>query len=243
MSMMDLERAHAIQTAAMTMNPDPDPRLSIAVRYTPNDVVGGDFYHYEKLCPDLLGVMIADVMGHGVASALYSMQLSSLWEDWRGEAGNPATFLTHINRQLHSLAGDAGYFATAVCLTIDPSTGAVDFICAGHPAPLQIRREGGIQAVGAPQPALGMIPNTVYTAEHLHMSPGDTLLLYTDGAIEIDNASGDELGESGLITMLSKPETCQDGIPQLDILENKLLTFSARIRLADDLTLLSITRR
>lgn len=243
MNMKDLERAHMIQTATMTMDPCPDPRLSVEVRYTPNDVVGGDFYHYEMLCPDLLGVMVADVMGHGVASALYSMQLRSLWEDWRGEAGNPARFLTHINRQLHALAGDAGYFATAICLTINAGNGAVEFVCAGHPSPLRVRKGGNIGACGSPQPAIGMIEDTVYANEQLALGAGESLLLYTDGAIEIDNARGEELGEAGLISLLSRTDALHGGIPQLEALEDNLLAYSSRIRLADDLTLLAITRR
>ena len=242
-NMKDLERAHMIQTAAMSMDLNPDPRLAIAVRYTPNDVVGGDFYHVEILYPDLLGVMIADVMGHGVASALYSMQLRSLWEDWRGEAGNPGKFLTHINHQLHSLTGDAGYFATALCMTINAADGTVEFLSAGHPAPLHISHKGGIQAMGTPQPALGMVADSVYSTEHLTLDHGDTLLLYTDGAIEINNAAGVELEEAGLIDLLSQPALYLNGMPQLDLLENKLLAYSSGIRLTDDLTLLSITRK
>lgn len=242
-SMRDLERAHRIQAAAMTMDPEPDPRLAIRVRYTPSDVVGGDFYHYEILGPDLLGVMVADVMGHGIASALYSMQLRSLWEDWRGEASSPARFLTHINRQLHALAGDAGYFATAVCATVNPARGTVELVSAGHPPPLHLRGQGGIRAVGNAQPALGMILDTTYEPETLSMERGETLLFYTDGAIEIERPDGSELGEAGLIGLLSQPGICEDGAPRLEVLEDMLLSCYSGVRLADDLTLLSITRR
>ncbi len=242
-NMKDLERAHMIQASAMTMDPNPDPRLSISIRYTPNDLIGGDFYRYEILCPDLLGVILADVMGHGVASALYTMQLRSLWEDWRGEAGDPGKFLTHINRQLHTLAGDAGYFATAICMTINSANGTVEFVSAGHPPPLHIRHTGSVLPAGRPQPAIGMLADTAYSTERLTLDHGDTLLLYTDGAIEIDNTKGVELETPGLINLLSQPDTLRDGIPQLDVLEDKLLAYSDGIRLADDLTLLSITRK
>ncbi len=239
--MKDLERAHLIQSSAMEAHGNPDPRLAVSIRYTPNDVVGGDFYHFEHLKPDLLGIMIADVMGHGVASALYTMQLRSLWEDWREEAGNPAQFMTHIGRQLHVLAEDAGYFATAICMTVNPATGDVDFVRAGHPAPLHIGIDGNIRPAGNPQMALGMTEDAVYTCEHLTLAHGEGIMLYTDGAIEIINAQGVELGESGLLDLLSRKDVMCNGIPNLDVLEEKLLTFSAGIRLADDLTLLSIT--
>ena len=242
-NMKDLERARLIQTSAMETHANIDPRLSLSIRYTPNDVVGGDFYHFESLQPDLLGVMIADVMGHGVASALYTMQLRSLWEDLRAEAVNPAQFVTHISRQLHVLAGDAGYFATAICLTINPATGEVDFVRAGHPAPLHIGIDGRTRSVGAPQMALGMFEDAVYTSEHLTLAAGETLLLYTDGAIEIINAQDVELGEAGLIDLLSQQFVLSDSVPKLAALEEKLLTYSAGIRLPDDLTLLAITRR
>ncbi len=242
-SVKDMERAHLIQTTAMAGHANLDPRLTVAVRYTPNEVVGGDFYHYEMLYPDLLGVMIADVMGHGVASALYTMQLRSLWEDWREGSGDPARFVTHVSRQLHTLAGDAGYFATAICLTINPATGVVDYVRAGHPAPLHIGQGGRARPAGTPQPALGMIEDAVYTSERLMMAPGESLLLYTDGAIEIASAEGVELGEEGLIGLLARPDVLCEGVPRLDVLEEKLLTYSAGIHLEDDLTLLAITRR
>lgn len=241
-SMKDLERAHLIQASAMEAHANPDPRLAVSIRYTPNDVVGGDFYHFEPLQPDLLGVMIADVMGHGVASALYTMQLRSLWEDWRGEAGNPAWFMTHIGRQLHVLAEDAGYFATAICMTVNPATGDINFVRAGHPAPLHVGLDKSIRSVGEPQMALGMTEDAVYDSEHLTLAHGETILLYTDGAIEIVNAQDVELGESGLIDLLARKDVLKDGVPRLDVLEEKLLTFSAGIRLADDLTLIAITR-
>lgn len=242
-SMKDLERAHLIQASAMDVPPNSDPRLAVNIRYTPNDVVGGDFYHLEHLSPDLIGVMIADVMGHGVASALYTMQLRSFWEDLREEAVNPARFMTHMSRQLHVLAGDAGYFATAICLAINPATGDVDFVRAGHPAPLHVGLDGRARALGEPQMALGMIEDAIYKSEHFVLAPGETVLLYTDGASEIANANEVELGESGLIDLLAGKDVFCDGVPRLDILEEKLLTYSSGIRLADDLTLLSITRR
>ncbi len=241
--MKDLERAHIIQDLVIRQNSSPDPRLGISSRYTPNDLVGGDFYHFESLGPDLLGVMIADVMGHGIASALYTMQLRSLWEDWRGEAVNPARFATLINRQLHTLAADSGYFATAVCLTIDASTGNVEFVNAGHPSPLHIRPGSSAVPIGSPQMAVGMAEGTVYTSEHLALHPGETILLYTDGAIEVTDSNGAELGESGLIRMLAGRAVIADGVPNLNILEEELLLYSSGIRLADDLTLLAITRK
>jgi PAS domain S-box-containing protein len=242
-NMKDLERAHLIQASAMEAHANTDPRLAVSIRYTPNDVVGGDFYHFEYLQPDLLGVMIADVMGHGVASALYTMQLRSLWEDLKEEARNPEQFVTHISRQLHVLAGDAGYFATAICMTINPATGEVYFVRAGHPAPLHIGLDGHARSIGYSQMALGMVEDAVYTSECLTVAPGETILLYTDGAIEIINSQDAELGESGLIALLSGQDVLCNGIPRLDVLEEKMLTYSDGIRLPDDLTLLSITRR
>lgn len=242
-SMQDLERAHLIQASAMRLPDISDPRLAVGIRYTPNEVVGGDFYHVEALGPDLFGVMVADVMGHGVASALYTMQLRSLWEELREDAGDPAWFMARMSRQLHRLAGDAGYFATAVYLTVNPATGDVVFVRAGHPPPLLVGAGGPARAVGGAQTALGMFADAAYTGERLTMAPGETLLLYTDGAIEIANAQGVELGESGLAGLLTRDEILTHGGLRLDVLEETLLTYSAGIRLADDLTLLSVTRR
>ena len=76
----DLERAKRIQALSLETDLPEDPRVRFATYYAPHDLVGGDFFAIEQLDPDHYGFLLADVMGHGVAAALHTMHLSSLWD-------------------------------------------------------------------------------------------------------------------------------------------------------------------
>lgn len=238
----DLARARLIQSASLDSPRNEDARAQFAIRYTPSESVGGDFYRVERLTADRYGIMVADVMGHGIAAALYTMELRSLWEAWRREAPSPGRFMKHLNRQLRALAGDAGYFATAAYALLDVATGTADLICAGHPSPLLIRRGTAPEPVGTAQPAVGMIDDVAYRADRFSLPKGASLLLYTDGAIEAANARGEELGLDGLTRLLADHAPASLDETALAAIEEQILRFSDAIRLPDDLTLLAVTR-
>ncbi len=91
--MHDLLRAKGIQELALS-NPLPeDNRVAFDVRYQARELVGGDFYRIERQGRDRYALLVADAMGHGVAAALYTMQLRSLWDDHREELESPGRFL------------------------------------------------------------------------------------------------------------------------------------------------------
>lgn len=238
----DLVRAHHIQESLLVSDLAPDPRVTFGVRYTPSEIVGGDFYRIERLDGTCYAMMVADVMGHGVASALYTMQLRSLWEDWRSLLGTPAEFAGILSRKLRVLAGDAGYFATAVILVADVATGEVRFVSAGHPAPILLVAGDGALQLGQPQPAIGMLDDVNYQEDRCVLEPGASLLLYTDGAIEACDLAGRELGVEGLARLLEAPDCRVAGVPALDRLEERILKYSGALHPADDLTLIAVTR-
>lgn len=237
--MEDLHRAKVIQDHVLESRLQADPRVRFEVAYTPEELVGGDFYRIESPAPDTYAVMVADVMGHGVASALYTMQLRSLWEECRGHLESPAAFLAQLNQRLHRLTSADGYFATAVCLNLSAASGLVRYVRAGHPAPFLLRADGTAERLQGTGPALGLLENSSYVESENHLEPGDTLLLYTDGAIEITGPDQQELGESGFLNLLHSLRTSP---PPLGQIERALLDFGQQIRLPDDLTLLSIHR-
>jgi sigma-B regulation protein RsbU (phosphoserine phosphatase) len=239
----DMMRAKTIQQGCLQCAPSADDRVQWEVRYTPSDIVGGDFYRVERLGADRYTLFVADMMGHGVAAALYSVQLRSFWEDQRSQLNSPATFLTALNSRLHALAPEAGSFATAVCANIDAATGEMTYVCAGHPPPLILRANGYIDRARDPQPALGMFAGLDYTNWTERLLPGDTLLLYTDGAVEVTNARDEQLGVAGLSQLIGEQlRASPDRQLQLAKLEEQLLLYSNAIRLPDDLTLLKLQR-
>ncbi|MCC6352641.1 MAG: SpoIIE family protein phosphatase [Verrucomicrobiae bacterium] len=233
----DLRRARIIQDGTLSCPLPDDPRVAFDVRYTPEQIIGGDFYRIERAGDDGYAIMVADVMGHGPAAALFTMQLRSLWEECRAALGSPAEFMTALNARLHRLVSADGYFATAILLILDAGTGAVRYVRAGHPAGIIVHADGQIATLEQRGPALGLLPDTAFTQAEARLLPGDSLLLFTDGAVEVSDASGEELGEERFIQLLRR-EIQRDGRIATETLEQRLLEFAGGLRLADDLTLI-----
>ena len=237
--MADLHRAKVIQDHVLEAKLPEDSRVRFDVRYIPEELVGGDFYRIEAVDSDSYAIFLADVMGHGVASALYTMQLRSLWEECRTELNSPPRFLAELNRRLHRLASPEGYFATGVFLLLNAASGDLRCVRAGHPSPLLLRTSGTIERLNGKSPALGLRLEATYTETAAHLEPGDSLLLFTDGAVELVDKQGEELGEAGLMRFLADSAGCRLDLPRI---ERRLLEFSNLIHLPDDLTLLSVHR-
>lgn len=238
----DLERAKAIQQLALQHDVPEDPRIRFATHYVPQAIVGGDYYAIEGLGEDCYGLILADVMGHGVAAALYTMHLSSLWNRYRSLLREPAEFAAKLNNELVKVVKTDESFATAVCGLIDLQQGVFRFAGAGGPQVLRLRGDGTSECFETAGLPLAIMEDAQYDEARIELQAGDRLLLFSDGALEISNAAGEMLGLEGLIGLLKK-----QGYPaaalQMAVLEEDLLKYSNGIRLADDLTLIEIQIR
>ncbi|HLA86045.1 MAG TPA: SpoIIE family protein phosphatase [Thermoguttaceae bacterium] len=232
----DMERAKAIQRLAMEQETLHGIPGRITTHYIPRDIVGGDYFAVRKLGNDLYGVMVADVMGHGVAAALYTMHLSSLWNRYCFLLTHPTEFLRTINRELINVVRDAESFATACCGLLDFNQRTFRFAGAGGPPLLWMRADGSHQPIESPGLPLGIKHDAVYEEAVVQAGEGDGLLLFTDGAVDVYNAAGESLGIERLACLLADQEYPLKPI-QMDRLEEGLLKFSSGIRLEDDLTL------
>jgi phosphoserine phosphatase RsbU/P len=243
-SVQDQLQAKEIQTMAVKCELPPDSRVSFEMRYEPRDIVGGDFFRIEKVGDDRYAIFVADAKGHGVAAALYTLLLRSLWQEHRPDLASPVRFMGLVNDRLHALVHDAGYFGTAVLASYDAASGELLLVRAGHPSPLLFRAQGAVEAIGCPNPALGLFPSTSYKETADRLAPGDALLLYTDGATELFDSQDHELGKEGLL-QLARGQVCDGSTTgfHLDQLEKQLLRFSNQIHLPDDLTLVKLCRR
>ncbi|PAW76415.1 MAG: hypothetical protein B9S32_14995 [Verrucomicrobia bacterium Tous-C9LFEB] len=239
--MRDLSRAREIQKQSLQFTPIKDPRLQIAELYTPHDLIGGDFLHVEVIDADHYAVFLADVTGHGVAAALYTMQLRSLCEEHRDKFGSPSEFMSALNTRLHTLGNQNDYFATATHFVVNAATGGVVYACAGHESPLLVQPDSIIIQLNHKDPCLGLIPDTHFHSNRTQLAANASLLLFTDGAIEINNADGIELGIDGFCSILNEQDF-HDPVAALAQIETKLLDYSTHLRLPDDMTLLCIHR-
>lgn len=230
----DLLRAKQIQTLSLEHDLPQDSRVQFTISYTPHDIVGGDFYAIRQLHADQYGILLADVMGHGVAAALHTMHLSSLWTRHHAQLARPATFASIVNRDLSRVVKDES-FATAICGVIDAATGSVCLASAGGPPVLIMRSDGSYEEVDTSGMPLGMIEDADYDEVTRELRPGDCLLLLSDGAVEIHNARDEMLGVEGLVRILRANDYPRAPLP-VKVVEEELLRYSNSIRLLDDVT-------
>lgn len=182
-----------------------DSALRFHPLYISTAELGGDFYGVLRLSDTEAGVFICDVMGHGVRSALVTAMVRALVEELMPAAGDPGRFLTEMNYGLSAilLNMEDPLFTTAFYLVADIARGRIHYANAGHPAPLHLRTAAGavesLHNVGDRKyPALGLVDDTHYTTTTIAIEPRDLILLYTDGLVEIANASREEYGHARL---------------------------------------------
>jgi serine phosphatase RsbU (regulator of sigma subunit) len=166
------------------------PGLTLAYGYRPSTFglgVGGDFYDALLQPGGTSALVIGDVQGHDSHAAAMADRLRTALRAYALDGHAPAEvmaranrFLTHLNRDR-----DGAQYATCCYLTFAPDSGQVQICCAGHPHPILLAdgEPPGLLALDAGLP-LGVDPDHIYSASTFTLSPGSTLLLYTDGLIE-----------------------------------------------------------
>ena len=180
-------------------------RLRFCHRYLAATLMGGDFFHIARLNDDTAAVCICDVMGHGVRAALITAMMRAMIETHAAEAVDPGRLLTKLNNEFTGILKQTGtlVFVTVLYCVINVRTGTARFARAGHPPPLHARRDssevqsiiGGGDAAG---PAIGIIPNAQFKTTEAKLGPGDFLLFFTDGIIEVEANDGSQFGIEGL---------------------------------------------
>jgi len=162
--------------------------------YLPSGAVGGDFFEIFAVSENRVGIFISDVMGHGVRSALVVATIRGLIEELGPLRHDPASFISHMNRDLTRIIKHHGHvtFATAFYMVIDLMTGKMTYASAGHPAPFLLHAETKTTEMLQPDdgklgPALGIFDSTVYEQTSSRMTAGDGLIFYTDGIFEAEN--------------------------------------------------------
>ena len=235
----DLERAKAIQKLAMEEDISEGIPLTFTTHYISRDIVGGDYYAIKNLGGDQHGLILADVMGHGIAAALYTMHLSAQWNRYYPLLISPVEFLGKVNEELATVIKQEGSFATAVCGIIDLNEHCFRFAGAGGPEAVLMHEDGTYECLKSPGLPLGIMSDCDYEELSYPFHPGDSLLLFSDGAVEIENADEKILGTHGLIDILRKQDYPKSKI-QTNILEKDLLKYSNSICLEDDLTIIEV---
>lgn len=233
----DLNRSRKIQRLALQSDMPVDPRIRFTAHYIPNDVIGGDYYAIARIDADRYGFLVADVMGHGVPAALYTMYLSSIWTAQQGLLGEPERFAQVVGDSLYHLIQEKEPFAAGLCGVFDLKRQELRLVGAGNPPPLIVREDGRWQQPEAHGLPLGLMEGASYEEVLVPLNRNDRALFFTDGAIEISTRTGENLGVQGLIDILQEAGY-PEADPTFNTIEAKLLAASDRIRFDDDVTFL-----
>jgi sigma-B regulation protein RsbU (phosphoserine phosphatase) len=198
----ELEIARQIQARLLPDHEATIAGLRIATRYVPVSSVAGDFYDFLQADGTGLGVLIADVAGHGVPAALSASMVKIAIRAQAERAQRPAEVLAGLNSILYG--NMQGQFVTAGYVYLDVKKNQLAYAGAGHP-PLLVWRSREKKAVAIEENGLflGAFPSCVYHAVASSFEPGDRCVLYTDGILEAPNPQGEEFGNERLRDFLA----------------------------------------
>ncbi|ARK30169.1 SpoIIE family protein phosphatase [Halalkalibacter krulwichiae] len=198
----ELELARKIQETSVT-EPIVNDNIQIDSFYEASNELSGDIYGFYQLDDNRYGVILLDVMGHGISSALITMSLHSLFHRLFSKGVNTEIVMKELDNHLHSLFqnnSEAWHYCTAINLVIDTREKKIEYINAGHPPALWQDSSGEIHELSSKTPPLGTFEGISFNTTSFSYSEGGRLLLYTDGVT-------DPLGSNQLHTLLKENQS------------------------------------
>lgn len=197
----ELELARRIQQSILPRSLPDLPGLRIAARYLPMSEIGGDFYDFDTRHPRRLGLIVADVSGHGVPAALVASMVKIAFAAESDRLDTPGLALGNLNRTLCGTF--SGAYVTACCGVVDLERARFSFSSAGHPGPWVRRKGGGVEKLDQSGLLLAFDPQAQYPTAEVALSAGDRLLFFSDGLLEARNARDEFFGEVRLEALLA----------------------------------------
>ncbi len=146
--------------------------------------IGGDCYDYLDFSDGSLGILIADVSGHGVGSAMYMAAVKGALHAEAQRTSDPGELLARTNTVLAANFDQTEMYATAFLFRVSADGGEWSYSGAGHPSPLCLRGDGSVERLDSSATALGLFAETEFETQRTHLAPEDRLVAYTDGVIE-----------------------------------------------------------
>jgi sigma-B regulation protein RsbU (phosphoserine phosphatase) len=234
---IELDTARRIQTGILPQHMPQITGLTVAARYVPMSEVAGDFYDFAEVQGGGLGVLVADVSGHGVPAALIASMVKVASAAESDHAHEPARVLTGMNRVLAGQLEDQ--FVTAGYAYVDPAGGKLRYSGAGHPPLMLLSADGGdITELTRNGLMLGPFPGVEYEHAVKELRSGDRILMYTDGIVEAANGSDEQFGAARLREVLIGSQAL-DAEGVADALLEKVSTWAGQA-IDDDVTVVVI---
>ncbi len=253
----DLEAAARVQQALLPADLPVIPGAKCAWRYRACDELAGDAVNIFQVDDEHLCLYVLDVSGHGVPASLLSVSVnrsltlhadrSSLVRVPR-EAGagftiaRPAEVAHRLNVIYPMITGGANLYFTLCYGILELATNRLRYVCAGHPGPILVRKDGTSKSINTPALPIGVMKNAAYEDTVIDLLPGDRLYLYSDGLTDELNPSGEFFGTDRLHAAITeKQEFPLDEC--LDALIGNLMTWHGSDRFSDDLSIVALEIR
>jgi phosphoserine phosphatase RsbU/P len=234
----DIQRAAEIQRGLLPESPPDLPGYDLAGVNFPCRAVGGDYFDFLLEGDDLL-FALGDVSGKGTGAALLMTVLrASVRAHWAELA--PAEAMARINRTVVQNVPSNKYI-TFFLGRLEPQAGRVTYVNAGHNPPLLVRSDGRLEMLEEGGVVLGLFESTPYAQGVTTLSPGDTLVVFSDGVTETFNSRDEEFGDARVGDIIRRGRSLAAARLQSEILR-ELEAFSGGQKATDDRTLIILKR-
>jgi phosphoserine phosphatase RsbU/P len=242
----DLEIAKDIQAWLLPGAPLQIPGYQIAYTTRPANTVAGDYYDVilrpgPTLAEDRILFIVADVAGKSIPAAMLMATFQASLRTLSSSGIPLADLVTGVNRYACSNSQGGVRFTTAFFAELDPATGEMTYVNAGHNVPILRKSSGAVERLEAGGIPVGILSAAPYQVGTTRIDPGDWLVIFTDGVIEAFNAKNDEYGEDALLRLVSRG-TALTPAEQLRNLLAELDRFVGNTPQHDDITCLLLKR-
>ena len=237
----ELQLASEIQQRFQPAAPPQVPGYELQGISFPCYEIGGDYYDFIRREDGRLVIALGDVSGKGTAAALL---MSSLHAAVHAQSGSHETLVDTIAAVNKYLADNIppNRFVTLFYAELDPQSGALSFLNAGHNPPLIVHAAGTVEQLASGGLPLGIKRDAEYREGRTQLQTGDVLIIYSDGVTEATSPTGEEFGATRLYEVVSRNvEASAAGIR--DRIESALTKFSQGTQAADDITLVIVKRQ
>jgi sigma-B regulation protein RsbU (phosphoserine phosphatase) len=204
----DLEIAREIQNWLLPNQPPTIPGIDIAFQTRPANTVAGDYYDVfmrpgQTREQDRVLIAVADVAGKSIPAAMLMATFQASLRSLSVTQSSLQDLITSVNRYACTNSQGGLRFTTAFLAELDPSTRALTYINAGHNQPMLCRKSGMLDRLDAGGLPIGISTDVPYQSGSVVLSPGDWLVIFTDGVVEAVNTANEEYGEQRLLAVVA----------------------------------------
>ena len=236
----DLQAAATVQQALLPKALPETNGFRFGWRYRPCQELAGDTLNIMQLDDDHIAVYVLDVCGHGVRAALHSFSLAQDLRPRQGgpDLNSPEHVFERLNRK-YPVDAETGMFFTILYGVLNTATGNFTFASAGHPGPVLMRPLEEPKIIATSSFPIGVTDEAEYETHVVTLSPGDKLILYTDGVVEALSSRDIAFSEKRFLKALKR--TADEPIDHcLDAVMKSLENWACHVNLRDDLSLIGI---